>query len=290
MALLFTKLDARVLRTAFAAFDPGDPVPRPLAEALAEEKAAVSWGRRRSQVVDLRPSSVHTLVLWSKDFSHLLSNKFSLLGLCQKYDQLFFHLTVTGLGGTPLERHVPRPEVALAQVKPLIFIAKDKARLSLRFDPVVFWLEGKKVKSNLEFFPVVAKQASRLGLRQVRFSFAQWYRKAIRRAEKAGFPYYDPPEAEKLEAAAWLSKVAEMFDLELLACAQSFVTVVPGIKPSRCIDGAWLEKIHPRHEPVSLKKDRTQRAECNCTESIDIGSYTQACPHSCLYCYANSRL
>jgi hypothetical protein len=36
VALLFTKLDARVLRTAFAAFDPREPVPRPLAAALAE--------------------------------------------------------------------------------------------------------------------------------------------------------------------------------------------------------------------------------------------------------------
>lgn len=36
VALLFTKLDARVMRTAFAAFDPGEPMPRPLAEALAE--------------------------------------------------------------------------------------------------------------------------------------------------------------------------------------------------------------------------------------------------------------
>ena len=36
VALLFTKLDARVLRTAVAAFAPADPVPRPLAEALAE--------------------------------------------------------------------------------------------------------------------------------------------------------------------------------------------------------------------------------------------------------------
>jgi len=36
VAVLFTKLDARILRPALAAFDPGDPVPRPLAEALAE--------------------------------------------------------------------------------------------------------------------------------------------------------------------------------------------------------------------------------------------------------------
>src|SRR5215210_5007588 len=36
VALLLTKLDARVFRTAVAAFDPSEPVPRPLADALAE--------------------------------------------------------------------------------------------------------------------------------------------------------------------------------------------------------------------------------------------------------------
>jgi hypothetical protein len=36
VALLFTKLDARLFRSAFAAFDPSEPVPRPLADALAE--------------------------------------------------------------------------------------------------------------------------------------------------------------------------------------------------------------------------------------------------------------
>ena len=36
VALLLTKLDARVFRTAVAAFDPSEPVPRPLADAWAE--------------------------------------------------------------------------------------------------------------------------------------------------------------------------------------------------------------------------------------------------------------
>ena len=36
VALLFTKLNARVFRPACAAFDPSEPVPRPLADALAE--------------------------------------------------------------------------------------------------------------------------------------------------------------------------------------------------------------------------------------------------------------
>jgi hypothetical protein len=36
VALLFTKLDARVFRIGFAAPDPGDPMPRPVAAAFAE--------------------------------------------------------------------------------------------------------------------------------------------------------------------------------------------------------------------------------------------------------------
>ena len=36
VALLFTKLNARVFRTTFASFDAGEPVPRPLADAFQE--------------------------------------------------------------------------------------------------------------------------------------------------------------------------------------------------------------------------------------------------------------
>ena len=36
VALLFTKLNARVFRTTFACLDRSEPIPRPLAEALAE--------------------------------------------------------------------------------------------------------------------------------------------------------------------------------------------------------------------------------------------------------------
>jgi hypothetical protein len=36
VALFFTKLNARVFRTTFAAMDPTEPIPRPLADAFAE--------------------------------------------------------------------------------------------------------------------------------------------------------------------------------------------------------------------------------------------------------------
>lgn len=35
-----------------------------------------------------------------------------------------------------------------------------------------------------------------------------------------------------------------------------------------------------------LKKDSGQRSVCNCTRSIDVGSYKTPCKHACVYCYS----
>ncbi|MCX7974209.1 MAG: DUF1848 domain-containing protein [Candidatus Aminicenantes bacterium] len=264
--------------------------PQWLAEVLSQEKVKMLFPHRRIKELNLSPEKVHTLVLWSKDFSHLLNNKYGLLELVRKYQQLYFHLTITGLGGTLIEKKVIRPDEALEQVNPLIKIAGLTERVSLRFDPIVYWWEGKKLRSNLDFFPKVARAASRCGLHHIRFSFTQWYRKAKLRATRLNLDYFDPPEEEKLEAASKLAKIALSLDLELYSCAQNFLTVVPGIKASSCINGTLLQKLHPTQASVSLAKDKSQRPDCNCTESIDIGRYSQSCPHSCVYCYANARL
>ena len=85
-----------------------------------------------------------------------------------------------------------------------------------------------------------------------------------------------------------LSHESKIKSIELYICSQDRYSKAAGIKPSACIDGILLEKLHPKHEPVSTKKDKSQRKECRCTESVDIGSYKQSCPHACVYCYASS--
>jgi hypothetical protein len=261
-----------------------------LSAAFEEESARVYGPSGRVHSVDLRPERVHTLVLWSKNFANLLENRRKLRDGLRKYDQAYYHFTVTGLGGSLIEEHVPEPEAALEQIGPLIDLAGRPGRVSVRFDPVVFWEEGGPPRTNRAFFEKLAPRAAGLGVKAIRFSFAQWYAKARRRAAKRGFVYIDPPLEEKKKAALALADMAAAWGLELFSCSQDFLAAVPGIKPSSCIDGPLLQRLHPSGEPVSFLKDKTQRRECRCTESVDIGSYTQSCPHACLYCYANPRI
>jgi len=247
-------------------------------------------GSRRQVRVDLSPDLVHTLVLWSKNFQPLLDNQHELRDLLSGYDQVYFHFTITGLGGSFLERLAPPPAAALEQLPALLEVAGRPERISIRFDPIIFWRESGQLKSNLDFFSLLARAISRLGIRTVRFSFTQWYRKAVARAAKAGLDFYDPGLEEKKKVVARLVATAGEYGLELWSCSQAEVAALQGVKASACIDGAWLSQLHPRQEPASTQKDRTQRPDCLCTESIDIGSYAQSCPAACLYCYANPRL
>jgi hypothetical protein len=261
-----------------------------LAEGIRQGSVRVHGPSGHTYTVDITPDHVHTFVLWSKDFAHLLENCSGLLDGLQAYRQLYLHFTITGLGGSAWERGVIPPEHALAQLDPLVRLAGDPRRISVRFDPVVFWTDEDRVHTNLHYFESLAPELARRDICTVRISFAQWYRKAQRRAEKYGAAYVDPEPEDKLEHARTLAGISGAHNIRLFACSQDFLTEVPGIEPSACIDGRLLRDLHPEKAPVPVRKDKSQRKECRCTESIDIGSYTQSCPQSCLYCYANPSL
>lgn len=261
-----------------------------LSTVLQKKKANVLGPSNHSYEVNLDPDHVHTLVLWSKNFSPLIENREGLLDAVKKYAQIYLHFTITGNGGTRIEPGVPSPENAISQLDSLIKIAGCPERISVRFDPVLFWEEENIKKTNLYFFEKLSRELYPRGLCRVQFSFAQWYRKARIRAEKRGFNYYDPPIEEKLKYASYLGEIAAQKQIQLYVCSQDVFTELPGITASACIDGKLLETLHPEKEPVSIKKDKSQRKECRCTESIDIGSYKLSCPHACVYCYANPRL
>jgi len=264
--------------------------PEWLASGFREGKVKVYGPSGHVYSVNLSPEDVHTVVLWSKNFANLLENRAGLKDALEKYDQIYLHFTITGLGGTFIEHSVPSYQEALNQIEDLVGLVGNPRRISVRFDPVVYWKEGDRVCTNLRDFEKIAPLLGKQGIDDIRISFAQWYGKAKRRAAKQRFFYIDPPREKKLEDALYLVQIAKKWNLNLLSCSQDFLTEVNGIRPSSCIDGSHLQSLHPYREWASTQKDRTQRKECRCTNSVDIGSYSQFCPHSCLYCYANPKI
>lgn len=264
--------------------------PEWFASVLGKKGAEVQGPSGSTYEVDLDPDAVHTVVLWSKNFQNMIDNFAGLRDLLLDYDQLFCHFTITGLGGSFIERGVPPYRKALSQLDDLIEIVGTPDRVTIRFDPVVYWKDEGKTRTNLRIFEKMAPAIHEKGVKNIRISFAQWYRKAKRRADKQGFPYVDPSLEKKWEDARLLARVAGGWGLRLFSCSQDFLTEIPGIRPSSCVDGRLLQELHPDGESVSHTKDKTQRAECRCTTSVDIGSYTQFCPNSCLYCYANPKI
>ena len=69
------------------------------------------------------------------------------------------------------------------------------------------------------------------------------------------------------------------------SCAESIDLAECGIKHNCCIDKELIEKIIGGR--IKAGKDRNQRAECGCMESVEIGAY-HTCKNGCKYCYANS--
>ena len=94
----------------------------------------------------------------------------------------------------------------------------------------------------------------------------------------------EPEEKQLINFSAQIQEIASANRMEVFTCAEKTDLSPCGIRHGSCIDKNIIEEIIGCK--INASKDKNQRSECGCVESVEVGSYN-TCLNGCMYCYAN---
>ena len=254
-----------------------------LMNRLREGHALVpnSFNPRQVSRVPLRPDEVACLVLVTKDPRPMIRylEELDLRGY-----RYYFQVTLTGLPKV-LEPGVPEP-AAVIDAMQRISKRIGPRKMIWRFDPILLSLDTSPEIIIGSF----ANLADRLAgsTERVIISFARRYRSVDIRLRRAalqkGVDFLSADSPEKGMLAAALANAAAKRGLMIQSCADPEDLTRYGISPGSCIDVRLIRELFGIE--LAGAKDRSQRSDCRCARSIDLGIYG-TCPHGCIYCYAS---
>lgn len=247
--------------------------------------------------IDASRDVIHSIVFWSKNYDAFIrakaGEKLTKLGF-----NLYFNFTINSESFL-LEPMLPCLKKRLEQLNQLARVFGPE-KISWRFDPICFYQtsDNGPVQDNLSDFPVIVQEASKLGIKKCVTSFFDNYTKIQKRLKflfqknhQAVF-FTDPPMDRKVQVIDQMEKHLAATGIRLYLCCekQVFSNLEAGTRvlENSCVDANLLKTLFRGHP--EMKRDYGQRSKlgCNCTKSIDIGSYDiHPCFHNCLFCYAN---
>jgi len=224
------------------------------------------------------PEIVHSIIIWTKFPGAILKNPYK--EVLSDFDQLYVHLTITGLGGTEVEPNVPGYKKALSVLPDLIDFVGSPDRIRIRPDPLIRLKQNDTIIDNFENVKKIISTAQSCGVNTFSTSFCSPYEKVINRLFRHGYRLLQSSRSEQIQRYNVLEKFTKPGIL--YACN------IPGAPVSKCIDGDLLSRLHPLQEACSNTRAKNQRELCGCTHSVDLGWYNMVCKSGCLYCYANT--
>jgi len=284
--------------------DPLKENPDWLASVLRGERPVrLSRGHREASL-DL--DALGAVVLWTKDpcaWRRHAGLSATLEALGARGIAVALQLTVTGLGGTPVEPGIPPwPEVRDTLADLITRRLLRPAAVKLRYDPVVALRDaGGRVWSNAseDLAAPVLRAFAELGVTRATASLAQIveYPRVARRLRNLGL---DGALLTLDEGRAFLRRFADL----AIARGYTYSTCVYPPDASSlqegCLDGRWLNGLletmgSDRRVTCQLHNARGhQRPDCRCTFSYDLG-YSAGIGHCydarerwCVYCYSAS--
>ena len=229
---------------------------------------------RQVSRISLSPDVVDCIVFWTKNPKPMLEKLDRLDGYAY-----YFQFTLTAYG-RDAEQNVPPKGSEVLDTFKRLSDRIGRERVIWRYDPI-FLSDQYSLEYHCQTFGEFARQLKDY-TEKCTVSFIDEYQKIERRI--APLHIYPMDDSRKTHVARTLSGIAKEYGLRIDLCAEELDLEPFGITPASCIDGKLVERIIGC--PITVGKDKNQRAACGCAASIDIGSY-DTCLNGCLYCYAN---
>lgn len=224
--------------------------------------------------IKLSPEIVDCIVFWTKNPEPMIDRLDEL-----KDYKYYFQFTLTGYG-TDIEKNVPHKKDVMVPIFQRLSEKIGRERVVWRYDPILF-TDKYTPEYHLKAFGQIAGALKGYTDKCV-ISFVDIYAKNKKSMDS--LKTHDMEELQLLSFAKQLSDIAMENGMEIGSCAEKIDLEKCGIKHNCCIDKELIERIIGC--PINASKDKNQREECGCVESVEIGTYN-TCKNGCRYCYAN---
>lgn len=240
------------------------------------------FNRNQLSYASLKPEDVDVIVFWTKNAHPILSNLKELDNMGYRY---YFQYTVNGYP-SQLEKAVPDLKSTIRTFKKLADqIGPEK--VIWRYDPVLL-SNITSYKYHKERFGLIANFL-RGYTKRVVVSIVDEYRKVLhsfKNLAKLGINIENNINEQMFsDMMFFIAQTARENGLEIYSCAEIIDLKCFNIMPGKCIDNQYIKQIF--NVDVTSEKDKSQRLECGCVQSKDIGAYN-TCLHGCAYCYAGT--
>ena len=224
--------------------------------------------------IKISPDVVDCIVFWTKNP----------LPMMERLDELeaynyYFQFTLTGYGND-VERNLTNKKNISHSYFSRLSNRIGKEKVVWRYDPI-FFSNRYNAKYHLKAFRSIAEALSGYTEKCV-ISFLDIYPKNKKNMDN--LLSYDLSDSELRGFAKELSNIAKENHIKIGSCAEKIDLDEYGIIHNSCIDKELIEKIIGCK--LKINKDKNQRIECGCVESVEVGTYN-TCKNGCVYCYAN---
>lgn len=224
--------------------------------------------------INLSPDVVDCIVFWTKNPANMIEKLNSL-----KNYAYYFQFTLTGYG-KDVEPNLPNKREELIPTFKRLSEKIGKEKVIWRYDPILI-SKRYTMDYHLKAFEEIACNLADY-TEKVVISFVDLYSKTQRNTKELDIKQMT--NEEMISLAGKMAQIASKYNLIIESCAEQINLQEVGIQHGSCIDKKQIERILGCK--LLVEKDKNQRGECGCFESVEIGTYN-TCLNGCKYCYAN---